>query len=88
MSTYKTECWGETFEISADFAQAGSPVYGVEGGRQVADFRHSSRAAMRAALEECAMAGGGDPEDDEISQEIDAAIDAMIVVDHEDDDEE
>lgn len=80
MTTYKTECWGETFEITADFALASCHVYGVEGGKQVADFRHSPSAAMRAAIEECAVAGGSDPDDDEVSAEIDAAVDAMVEV--------
>lgn len=88
MTKYKTKCWGETFEISGDFAQASSPVHGVDGGRQVADFRHSPAAAMRAALEDCASMGGDDPEDDEIAAEIDAAIDDMIVVGSPEDAEE
>ena len=54
MTTYKTKCWGETFVIRADFAQASCQVDGVEGGRQVADFSHSPSAAMWAAIEECA----------------------------------
>jgi len=77
-TTYKTQCWGETFEICADFAQASSHVYGVEGGRQVADFRHSPTAAMRSALEECASMGGDDPADEAVKEEIDAAIESMI----------
>lgn len=84
-ATYKASHCGEVFEISGDFDQASSPVYGVEGGRQVADFRHSPAAAMRAAIEECVTAGGDDPDSEEISAEIDEAVDGMLEVGSEED---
>jgi len=36
-TTYKTKCWGEEFEVSADWAQASDAVHGCPG-KQVADF--------------------------------------------------
>lgn len=75
-TTYTTKIWGDTFEISADFARASCPIKGDLHGRQVADFRHSARAAMRSLLEEIAVMGGDDPEDAE--DEIEAALDAMV----------
>lgn len=76
MTTYTTKIWGETYEITADFAQASCPVHGDEHGRQVADFRHSPRAAMESLLREMVEMGGDDP--DESADEINAALDAMI----------
>lgn len=78
MTTYKTTCWGQSYEVSADWAQASSPVAGPSGGRQVADFRHSPAAAIRDMLEDAVLAGGG--EIDEAAGEIDEAIENMIIV--------
>jgi hypothetical protein len=65
--------WGcDIIAVSADWAQASCAVIGDSHGRQVADFRHSPKAALRAALEDCASAEGMD--DDEASDAIDAAM--------------
>jgi hypothetical protein len=78
MTTYRTNIWGDTYDVSGDFSQASSPVDGPSGGRQVADFRHSPEAAMREMLEESASSGGDDPE--EYADEIAAAVEAMYVL--------
>ena len=81
MTTYRCRIWGDDYEISGNFAQASSPVWGPSGGRQVADFRHSAVAAMRALLEETAVASGDDPEDDDdVAAEIESALDRMVEV--------
>ena len=77
-ATYRTQFSGDTYEITADFCQAGCPVTGDEHGRQVADFRHSPRAAMRAQIEE-AIEQGGDSAESALGA-IDSALDAMEVV--------
>ncbi len=64
--------WGDDdIAVSANWAQASDPVEGDAHGRQVADFRHSPEAALRAQLEECACIEGMD-------DEADAAIDAAM----------
>ena len=78
MTTYTAKIWGNTYEIAADFSQASCPVRGDMHGRQVADFRHSAREAMKALLRETAQMGGDDP--DECGAEIAAALDAMTEV--------
>lgn len=76
MTTYKTTMFGDTFEISANFAQASDQIMGdLEGGRQVADFRHSPAAAMKAALEQYIVHSGDDPDD--YADAIADALDAM-----------
>lgn len=57
-TTYETTWGASKITISADFSQASSIVEGLELPRQVADFSHSPRRAMEAALTECAMAEG------------------------------
>lgn len=74
-TTYTAKIWGDEYQITADFAQASCPVEGDEHGRQVADFRHSPRAAMESLLREMVEMGGDDP--DESADEINAALDAM-----------
>ena len=71
ISTHRATWGSETIEISADWDQSSSPVWGVEGGHQVADFRHRVEMAMRAALEDCARAEGilGEPETDAMIRE-------------------
>lgn len=83
MATYKATFFGDEYCVSDDWSQASSPVEGDEFGRQVADFRHDPRAAMRAQVEHAIEMGGDDPEDCE--DEINAALDAMVAVGSEDD---
>jgi hypothetical protein len=78
--TYRTTCWGESHEITADFAQASSQVIGAPGGKQVADYQHSPAAAMRDVLEDQAIAGGSQLDEQAVIDEIDSAIDAMVEV--------
>ena len=93
MTTYRTTCWGETHEVSADWAQASSSVDGCDG-RQVADFQHCPERAMRWALMREANAGGFHPEapedddDREALAEIVAAVEAMEEVDEDEETEE
>jgi hypothetical protein len=80
LTTHKT-MWGESeIEVSADWAQASSPVWGVPGGRQVADFRHRPERAIRAAVESCATAEGLDIEDADVAAKIQAAVDSAVEV--------
>lgn len=72
MTTIYTKWGSDIIAVSADWAQASCPVEGDEHGRQVADFRHSPEAALRAALEDCASIEGMD--DDEAEKAIDAAM--------------
>lgn len=85
MTTYRTTCWGDEYEVSADWSQASSPVDGPDGGRQVADYRHSPAAAMRDLLEQVVRFGGDDPEG--VADEIDEAIDGMYALGSDEHDE-
>jgi hypothetical protein len=83
ITTYRTKCWGEEFDVSADWAQASCPVWGC-CGMNVADFRHFPERAMRWLLTKTeAEAGGFDPddlEDDEdvqILHSINVAVESM-----------
>jgi hypothetical protein len=72
---------GEVYAVTADWAQASSPVlsYGQHGwdlephGRQVADFRHSPRAALESQIREAIAAGGDEPDDDDVEAILDDA---------------
>ena len=77
MEIYSTNWGDDTITISADFSEASSPVIGDPCGRQVADFRHSPRRAMRAALEAAARADGLQAE--EAEDKIEDALDRMTV---------
>lgn len=71
-TTIYTEWGSDIVAVSADWAEAACPVEGDAHGRQVADFRHSPEAALRAALEDCASAERMD--EDEVEDSIDAAM--------------
>jgi hypothetical protein len=71
-TTYTTRWGSDDISVTADWAQASCPVEGDEHGRQVADFRHDGRAALRAALEDCASIEG--MSDDEAAPLIEAAM--------------
>ncbi len=86
MKTTYTTTWGSSnVSITADFSQASSPVIGDVCGRQVADFCHSPRLAMMAALESMAQAEGLSVDEDNITEEtadwINAALDRMTETD-------
>lgn len=75
MTGLSVEPWakGEIYAVAADWAQASAPVltYGEDEwvldsrGRQVADFRHNSQAALEAIIREAAIASGDALTDDE-----------------------
>ena len=79
-ATRSTIIWGDTYSLRANWADASSPIEREteDGwqptGYQVADFAHSSEAAMREELRQ-AVVSGDDPDD--WSDEIDAAIERM-----------
>ena len=78
-TTYTTRIFSDTVSITADFAQASSPVTGdISGGYQAADFQHSPAAAMRRALEQLIEASGDSVED--FSDQIANALRNMIEV--------
>jgi hypothetical protein len=73
----------EIYAVAANWAQASSPVmtYADDGweydrcGRQVADFRHSPRAALEDVIRTAISMGGDKPDDDEVESIIDDATD-------------
>jgi hypothetical protein len=75
-TTYTVEYMGDIYSLTADFAQASCPIEGDEHGRQVADFRHSPRAAMESLLREMVEMGGD--EADDYADEIEAALVKMV----------
>ena len=78
MATYKTRIYGDEIEISANFSQASDQIMGdLDGGRQVADFRHCSEAAMREALRQYIVAHCDDPDDEEYDKLIADAVSEM-----------
>jgi len=87
-TTYSTKWGSDTVIVSADWGEASSPVDGVSGGRQVADFRHSGSRALRAAIEECAEKDGMDLEDDDTIEKIDGAMDEIMEGEEDEDEDE
>ena len=91
-STFRTEIFGTSVEMIADWSQSSSSIWMRFGegdsyctGRQVADFGHQRYKAMRHFLDEYITEGGDDPEDFE--KEIDDAIESMADDTVADDDE-
>ena len=91
MTGLAVEPWakGEVYAVAANWAQASCPirVYGCNGwdyddhGRQVANFRHSPEAALRAIIESAIEAGGETPQEEDIDDILDDAeelIDADV----------
>jgi hypothetical protein len=75
------ELYGDFYEIRADWTEASSPIERgndedgwIGTGNQVADFAHDEHAAMRHELRDAVRAGGDDPDDIRISDEIEEAI--------------
>lgn len=85
IDTYSVECWGLTFRLRADFAEAACPIeiQNCEDGtwlgtpHQVATFQHRPEAAIRWMLEDAARDSGDDPESPEIAGQIDSAMDGF-----------
>lgn len=77
---------GEIYAVAANWAQASSPVlsYGADGwtetGRQVADYRHSERAALEAVIIEAIAASEGIASEDVNTDEVDAILDDAVEV--------
>lgn len=74
-----TRVWGDTYAVRANWAQASDQVQALDAdgdwvatGHQVADYRHSAEAALRAQLELSAIASG--PFDETARAEIEAAM--------------
>ena len=69
---------GEIYAVAADWAQASSPVYvyGEDGwvlqchGMQVADIRHSPRAALKLEIREAIEQSGEEPDDSDDIEDI------------------
>lgn len=85
MSGLSVEPWGagEIYAVAADWAQASCPVVvwgdgewvSDECGRQVADFRHNARAALKANIESAIRMGGDKPDAEEVKSILDDAED-------------
>ncbi len=75
MATLITKWGSDKISVSANWAEASSQIMGdLEGGLQVADVRHDPRTALRKALEQCARHEGLDSDDDDVIEQIDAAM--------------
>lgn len=75
--------WGDdwVYVAATSWGDASSPIMGDAPG-QVGDYRHSKVAALRAALQAMATAGGDDPyEDDATVQAVEDALDEAVDVD-------
>lgn len=58
-ATYTAKWGSDEIKVTADWSQASSPITGnLDGGYQVADFRHDWRLALREALSQCAEIEG------------------------------
>jgi hypothetical protein len=72
---------GEIYAVCANWAQASDPilVYGPDGwsgnGRQVADYRHRTKDALRAIIIEAIAVSEGIPSDDVDDDEVDGIVD-------------
>ena len=78
-TTCTARIFSDTISITADFAQASSPVTGdISGGYQAAAFSHSPAKAMRRALEQLVEASGDSIED--YIDQIDKAVSKMVEV--------
>ena len=78
MSGLSVEPWtpGEVYAVAANWAQASAPVmsYGSDGwthtGRQVADYRHRPKDALRAVITEAIASSEGIPSEDVDEYEV------------------
>lgn len=74
MSGLAVRVWGDTYAVAADWSQASAPVLvrGEDGwtceGRQVADYGHSSDAALRRLLAETMEASGDEASEKRIDK--------------------
>lgn len=87
MSGVYVEPWskGEIYAVAANWAQASSPVmvYGDRGwtyddcGRQVADFRHRRKDALRCQIVQAIEAGGDEVDDEEVDEIMESAVELL-----------
>ena len=81
MSTISTKWGSDKISVTANWSQASDQIFGdLEGGFQVADFRHSPTAALRKAIEQCARHEGMSLEDDDTQEQIDSAMEEAVEV--------
>ncbi len=80
-ANYTVKFFGDTYSLCANWADASSPIERgtedgwVSTGRQVGDYCHSARAAMRDELE-MSLVVSGDLPADHVS-EIESALSSM-----------
>ena len=79
LETLETTIFNEKFGVSANWANAASPVLQLDCDGtyvstpfQVADFCHEPAEALRWVIEECIISSGDDPDD--FTREIDNAL--------------
>ena len=80
---------GEVYAVAANWAQASAPVYtyGMNGwgldrcGRQVADFRHSAKAALRDEITYAIATSEGIPSADVDDDEVDGIVSDAVEID-------
>jgi hypothetical protein len=84
-TTYETKCWGDTYRIRANFAQAADPIQvqdedgtWLPSGMQVGDAAHRPAVAMRRVLTQVAEVG---PEAEGEVGNIERAVAQMIECD-------
>ncbi len=83
IATITATIWSDTYSLRANWADAASAIERetedgwLPIGMQVADYSHSTEAAMRAELELVVVADGGILGGDE-SEAINAAIEGMV----------
>ena len=75
-----TDFFGDIYRLRADWTQASSQIERdtedgwAPTGWQVADFSHDDLMAMRQELRDAVRAGGDDPDDPDIAEDIAEAI--------------
>ncbi len=84
MTIYTASLWGMEERIAANFADAWSYIQfeGSDGqwttdGSQVADYQHRPTNAMREHLEAVVRMARENPDDADIADQIEAAVEAM-----------
>jgi hypothetical protein len=79
---------GEIYAVAANWSQAASEVLSYSGkadgwsgtGRQVADYRHRAKDALRAIIVESIATSEGIPSDDVDNDDVDGIIDAAVEI--------
>ena len=94
-SGYAVEPWaaGEIYAVAANWSQASAPVYtyGANGwgldraGRQVADFRHRAKDALRDEITYAIATSEGIPSDEVNEDTVEAIVDEAVSISSEPD---